>query len=101
MSLGGHGFPRKKTHECQTEKVRDWNRKPNKHKSAVAFGLMLDVFFREEKKKKQKQDGCNAEEKTESSSGVSAGEKGPKSGGGPSQQPLKRGQKVRPNAALL
>ncbi|XP_037550970.1 nuclear export mediator factor NEMF [Nematolebias whitei] len=48
---------------------------------------------REEKKKKQKQEGCNAEEKTEISSVASAGEKGPKSGGGPSQQPLKRGQK--------
>ncbi|XP_047201061.1 ribosome quality control complex subunit NEMF-like isoform X2 [Girardinichthys multiradiatus] len=44
---------------------------------------------KEEKKKKQKQEGCDAEEKTE----ISAVDQGSKSGGGPSQQPLKRGQK--------
>lgn len=48
---------------------------------------------REEKKKKQKQEGCDTEEKTEVTSGVSAVDHGSKGGGGPSQQPLKRGQK--------
>uniref|UniRef100_A0A3Q2QMM5 Ribosome quality control complex subunit NEMF n=1 Tax=Fundulus heteroclitus TaxID=8078 RepID=A0A3Q2QMM5_FUNHE len=44
---------------------------------------------REEKKKKQKPEGCDAEEKVE----VPAAAQGSKSGGGPSQPPLKRGQK--------
>ncbi|XP_029982282.1 ribosome quality control complex subunit NEMF [Sphaeramia orbicularis] len=48
---------------------------------------------REEKKKKQKQDVCEAEEKSEISTSASAVDQGPKSGGGPTQQPLKRGQK--------
>ncbi|CAN9502492.1 unnamed protein product [Ophioblennius macclurei] len=48
---------------------------------------------REEKKKKQKQDGSDTEGKNEISSGGSAVDQGSKSGGGPSQQPLKRGQK--------
>ncbi|XP_028250926.1 ribosome quality control complex subunit NEMF [Parambassis ranga] len=48
---------------------------------------------REEKKKKQKQEGFDTEEKTEISSHGSAGDPGSKSGGGPSQQPPKRGQK--------
>ncbi|XP_044022518.1 nuclear export mediator factor Nemf-like isoform X1 [Siniperca chuatsi] len=48
---------------------------------------------REEKKKKQKQEGCDTEEKTEISSGGSAVDQGSKGGGGPSQQPLKRGQR--------
>ncbi|KAM9708564.1 ribosome quality control complex subunit NEMF [Menidia menidia] len=55
---------------------------------------------REEKKKKQKQEGFDAEENAEISSAgpeiSSAGpaeDQGSKSGGGPSQQPLKRGQK--------
>ncbi|KAM6912414.1 ribosome quality control complex subunit NEMF [Xenentodon cancila] len=48
---------------------------------------------REEKKKKQKQEDCDAEEKTETSSVGLAEDQGSKSGGGPSQQPLKRGQK--------
>lgn len=57
------------------------------------------VFFvvvaREDKKKKQKQDGCETEEKTEILCGSSMVDQGSKSGGGASQQPLKRGQKVR------
>lgn len=54
---------------------------------------MLGVlFFREEKKKKQKQEGLDAEEKNEV---LSVGDQGAKSGGGLTQQPLKRGQKVR------
>lgn len=44
---------------------------------------------REEKKKKQKQEGCDSEEKTE----ISNLDQGAKCGGGPSQPPLKRGQK--------
>ncbi|XP_030574071.1 ribosome quality control complex subunit NEMF [Archocentrus centrarchus] len=49
---------------------------------------------REEKKKKQqKQEGCDSEEKTDKSSGGPVVDQGSKSGGGPSQQPLKRGQK--------
>ncbi|XP_047467806.1 ribosome quality control complex subunit NEMF-like [Mugil cephalus] len=48
---------------------------------------------REEKKKKQKQEGCDYEERTEISSGGSTVDQGSKGGGGPSQQPLKRGQK--------
>ncbi|KAM4724268.1 ribosome quality control complex subunit NEMF isoform 2-T2 [Anableps anableps] len=44
---------------------------------------------REEKKKKQKQEDGDGEEKTE----VSVVDQGSKSGGGPSQPPLKRGQK--------
>ncbi|XP_038162945.1 nuclear export mediator factor NEMF-like [Cyprinodon tularosa] len=44
---------------------------------------------REEKKKKQKQEGSDTEEKTE----TPAVSPGSKNGGGPSQQPLKRGQK--------
>ncbi len=57
---------------------------------------MLTVHApREEKKKKQKQEGCDTEEKTEISSGEPAADQGSKGGGGPSQPPLKRGQKVR------
>lgn len=52
------------------------------------------VVSREEKKKKQKQEGCDTE-KSEITSGGSAVDPGSKGGGGPSQQPLKRGQKVR------
>ncbi|XP_070697951.1 ribosome quality control complex subunit NEMF [Pempheris klunzingeri] len=48
---------------------------------------------REEKKKKQKQEGFDSEDKTEILSGGSAVDQGSKGGGGPSQQPLKRGQK--------
>lgn len=48
---------------------------------------------REEKKRKQKQEGCDTEEKTGISSGGSAVEQGSKGGGGPTQQPLKRGQR--------
>ncbi|XP_070776068.1 ribosome quality control complex subunit NEMF [Enoplosus armatus] len=48
---------------------------------------------REEKKKKQKQEDCDTEEKTEISPGGSAVDQVSKGGGGPSQQPLKRGQK--------
>uniref|UniRef100_UPI0037E6FC22 ribosome quality control complex subunit NEMF n=1 Tax=Semicossyphus pulcher TaxID=241346 RepID=UPI0037E6FC22 len=48
---------------------------------------------REDKKKKQKNEGCDTEEKTETSSAGSAVDQGSKGGGGPSQQPLKRGQK--------
>ncbi|XP_069008555.1 ribosome quality control complex subunit NEMF [Embiotoca jacksoni] len=48
---------------------------------------------REDKKKKQKQEGCDTEDKTEISSGGPSVDQGSKSGGGPSQQPLKRGQK--------
>ncbi|KAM7376005.1 hypothetical protein PAMP_005758 [Pampus punctatissimus] len=48
---------------------------------------------REEKKKKQKQEGYDTEEKTEITSGGPAVDQGSKGGGGPSQQPLKRGQK--------
>ncbi|XP_074547680.1 ribosome quality control complex subunit NEMF isoform X2 [Halichoeres trimaculatus] len=48
---------------------------------------------REEKKKKQKQEGCDTEVKTETSAGGSAADQGSKGGGGPTQQPLKRGQK--------
>uniref|UniRef100_A0A3Q0S1R9 Ribosome quality control complex subunit NEMF n=1 Tax=Amphilophus citrinellus TaxID=61819 RepID=A0A3Q0S1R9_AMPCI len=49
---------------------------------------------REEKKKKQqKQEGCDSEEKTDKSSGGPFMDQGSKSGGGPSQQPLKRGQR--------
>ncbi|KAF3701093.1 Nuclear export mediator factor Nemf Serologically defined colon cancer antigen 1 -like protein [Channa argus] len=48
---------------------------------------------REEKKKKQKQEDCDTEEKTEVSPGGFAVDQGSKSGGGPSQPPLKRGQK--------
>lgn len=53
--------------------------------------------LREEKKKKQqqKQEGCETEEKPDKSSGGPVGDQGSKSGSGPSQQPLKRGQKVR------
>ncbi|XP_028994369.1 ribosome quality control complex subunit NEMF-like [Betta splendens] len=47
---------------------------------------------RDEKKKKQKQEGCDTEEKAEAASG-DAVDPPSKSGGGPSQQPLKRGQK--------
>lgn len=50
---------------------------------------------REEKKKKQKQEECDTEEKTEVSSGRSSVDQGSKGGGGSSQQPLKRGQRVR------
>ncbi|XP_034015884.1 nuclear export mediator factor NEMF-like [Thalassophryne amazonica] len=48
---------------------------------------------REEKKKKQKQDIGDAEEKNEISASEPAADQGSKSGGGSSQQPLKRGQK--------
>ncbi|XP_034432358.1 nuclear export mediator factor NEMF-like [Hippoglossus hippoglossus] len=56
---------------------------------------------RREEKKKPKQEGCDAEEKTDISPGGSAADQGPKGvvgpsvgpAGGPSQQPLKRGQK--------
>ncbi|XP_040916388.1 nuclear export mediator factor NEMF-like [Toxotes jaculatrix] len=48
---------------------------------------------REEKKKKQKQEDCDAEEKVDISCSGSAADQGSKSGGGPSQQPLKRGQR--------
>ncbi|KAK2825926.1 hypothetical protein Q5P01_020140 [Channa striata] len=48
---------------------------------------------RDEKKKKQKQEDCDTEEKSEVSPGGSAVDPGSKSGGGPSQPPLKRGQK--------
>ncbi|XP_067470744.1 ribosome quality control complex subunit NEMF-like isoform X2 [Thunnus thynnus] len=48
---------------------------------------------RREMKKKQKQEGCDIEEKTEITSAGSAVNQGSKGGGGPSQQPLKRGQK--------
>ncbi|XP_039993054.1 nuclear export mediator factor Nemf-like [Xiphias gladius] len=48
---------------------------------------------REEKKKKQKQEGCDTEEKTDISASGSAADQGSKSGGGASQQPLKRGQR--------
>lgn len=57
--------------------------------------VFADCAPREEKKKKQKQEGCDTEEKTEVSSGGSAVEQGSKGGGGPTQQPLKRGQRVR------
>lgn len=61
---------------------------------------MFFVFAaREEKKKKQKQEGCDTEEKTEVSSGGLAVDQGSKGGGGPSQQPLKRGQRVREECA--
>lgn len=55
----------------------------------------MSFATREEKKKKQKQEECDTEEKTEISSGGSAADQGSKGGGGPSQQPLKRGQRVR------
>ncbi|XP_078133159.1 ribosome quality control complex subunit NEMF [Sander vitreus] len=48
---------------------------------------------REEKKKKQKHEGCDTGEKAEISSAGSAVDQGSKGGGGPSQQPPKRGQK--------
>ncbi|XP_022605791.1 nuclear export mediator factor NEMF [Seriola dumerili] len=48
---------------------------------------------REEKKKKQKHEGFDIEEKTDISSSGPAADQGSKSGGGPSQQPLKRGQR--------
>ncbi|XP_056248763.1 ribosome quality control complex subunit NEMF-like [Seriola aureovittata] len=48
---------------------------------------------REEKKKKQKHEDFDIEEKTDISSSGSAADQGSKSGGGPSQQPLKRGQR--------
>ncbi|XP_024116839.1 nuclear export mediator factor Nemf [Oryzias melastigma] len=48
---------------------------------------------REDKKKKQKPEGCDVEENTETSSAGAVLDQGPKSGGGPSQPPLKRGQK--------
>ncbi|XP_026155712.1 ribosome quality control complex subunit NEMF [Mastacembelus armatus] len=48
---------------------------------------------REEKKKKQKNDDCDAEDKAEVPTGASGEDQGSKSGGGPSQQPLKRGQR--------
>ncbi|CAK6971511.1 nuclear export mediator factor NEMF-like isoform X2 [Scomber scombrus] len=48
---------------------------------------------RREKKKKQKPEGVDTEEKTEVTPGGSAVEQVSKGGGGPSQQPLKRGQK--------
>lgn len=52
--------------------------------------------LREEKKKKQqKPDGCDGDGKTDVSSGGTVLDQGSKGGGGPSQQPLKRGQKVR------
>uniref|UniRef100_A0A672J4U3 Ribosome quality control complex subunit NEMF n=1 Tax=Salarias fasciatus TaxID=181472 RepID=A0A672J4U3_SALFA len=51
------------------------------------------LILREEKKKKQKTEGVDTEGKNEISSGGSAADQGSKSGGGPSQQPLKRGQK--------
>jgi len=51
--------------------------------------------IREEKKKKQKQEDFDTEEKTEISPGGPRQDQGSKSGGGPSQPPLKRGQKVR------
>lgn len=64
-------------------------------------------IFREEKKKKQKQDGCDAEEKSDvTSTGGAAADQGSKGGGGgkgdgsSSQQPLKRGQKVRNTVSL-
>lgn len=50
---------------------------------------------REDKKKKEKQEGFDTEDKTEVSPGVSAVDQGSKSGGGVSQPPLKRGQRVR------
>ncbi|XP_072222266.1 ribosome quality control complex subunit NEMF [Leuresthes tenuis] len=48
---------------------------------------------REEKKKKQKQEGFDTEEKIEIPSDGPREDQGSKSGGGPSQPPLKRGQK--------
>ncbi|XP_029349469.1 ribosome quality control complex subunit NEMF [Echeneis naucrates] len=48
---------------------------------------------REEKKKKQKQEDDDTEEKVEILSSGSAADHVTKSGGGPSQQPLKRGQR--------
>lgn len=56
--------------------------------------VFLSAPFREEKKKKQKQEGCDTEEKTDISASGSAADQGSKSGGGASQQPLKRGQRV-------
>lgn len=57
---------------------------------------MFFVFApREEKKKKQKLEGCDTEEKTEISSGGLMVDQGSKGGAGSSQQPLKRGQKVK------
>ncbi|KAK5857562.1 hypothetical protein PBY51_010800 [Eleginops maclovinus] len=48
---------------------------------------------REDKKKKQKQEGCDIEEKTEIPSAGSAVDQGSKGGGGPSQPQPKRGQR--------
>lgn len=56
---------------------------------------MLVFATREEKKKKQKQEGDDTEEKTESSSCGLLVDQGSRGGAGASQQPLKRGQKVR------
>lgn len=56
------------------------------------------VFFltREDKKKKQKQEGPESEEKVDVSPSGPAADQGSKGGGGgPTQQPLKRGQRVR------
>lgn len=61
----------------------------------IDLNVFLSFVSREEKKKKQKQEGFDTEEKTEISSVGSAADQGSKGGGGPSQQPLKRGQKVR------
>ncbi|GLD47970.1 nuclear export mediator factor NEMF [Lates japonicus] len=48
---------------------------------------------REEKKKKQKQEGCDSEEAADVSSSAPAADQGSRSGGGPSQPQLKRGQR--------
>lgn len=62
----------------------------------MTSGCVFASSLREEKKKKQqKQEGCETEEKPDKSSGGPVGDQGSKSGNGPSQQPLKRGQKVR------
>ena len=71
-------------------------------KASVKFSGVSDFAHREEKKK-PKPEGCDAEEKTNISPGGPAPDQGPKGAGGPSvgpagglsQQPLKRGQKVR------
>lgn len=68
--------------------------------SCVTYLSFLVFFLREEKKKKQKLEGWDTEEKIFSYVG-SAVDQGPKSGGGPTQQSLKRGQKVREDSLVL
>lgn len=71
-----------------------------KRRSAAGCGVLqiqnkVFVFATREEKKKQKQEGHDTEEKAEISCSGSAGDQGSKGGGGSSQQPLKRGQKVK------